>query len=137
MLPPGRLIRYDDLPGCAAAVVETAGTYPPGAEVSHAIRTVVHLGGGLVVLSDRFSSACPPPPVWRIRILHGGLADGRVATLVGRAGVTGRIVSAEGDFSVEPTLLKRLEHEIYGHLETDWLRLTGRPGDSAFDLVIS
>jgi hypothetical protein len=137
MLPPGKLIRYGDLPGCTAAAVETTPAYPPKAEVTYASRTVIHPRKGLIVVSDRFSTTRTQPPFWQARVLQGSALAGRVATLAGCVGVTGRLASADGDLSIIPSGLKRLEHEVYGGLETDMLRISGTPGDSAFDVVVS
>ena len=60
-----------------------------------------------------------------------------MATLVGREGVTGRLSSADADLSIIPSGLKRLELEGRDFLETDFLRISGTPGNSAFDVVVS
>lgn len=135
--PPGQLIRYGDLPDCAAAAVETTSMYPPKAEVVHASRTVIQPRKGLIVVSDRFSTTRPQPPLWQARVLKGSTVAGRVATLAGCGGVTGRLVSADEDVTIVPSGLKRLEHEIFGWLETDLLHIFGTPGESAFDVIVS
>jgi len=137
MLPSGKLIQYGDLPGCSAAAVDTTACYPPLAKVVHATRTVIKPGKGVIVVSDRFSTTRTQPPFWQARVLKGTIIAGTVATLAGCNGVTGRLVSAQGDISVVPSGLKRLEHEVYGGLETDLLRITGTAGDSAFDVAVS
>jgi hypothetical protein len=137
MLPAGRLIRYGDLPDCSAVAVETTSAYPPLAEVTRATRTVIHLRNGLVVVSDRFSTTRPQPPFWQGRVLKGSSVSGQVATLAGCGGVTGRLASADGSLSIVPSGLKRLQHDLYGNLETDLLQIAGTTGDSAFDVVVS
>lgn len=137
MLPPGKLIRYGDLPNCAAAAAETTPAYPPKAEVTYASRTVIQPRKGLIVVSDRFSTTRSQPPFWQGRVLKGSAVTGRVATLAGCVGVTGRLASVDGDLSITESGLKRLEHEVYGGLETDFLRISGTPENSAFDVVVS
>lgn len=137
MLPAGRLIRHGELPGCGVAAVETTPAYPPKAEVTYASRAVIHLRPGLIVVSDRFSTNRAQPPFFQFRVLKGSTVAGLVATLAGFDGVTGRLASAGGDLAIVPSGLKRLEHEAYGWLETDFLQISGTPRDSAFDVVIS
>ena len=137
MLPHGKLIHYGDLPGCAAAAVETTPAYPPKARVVYASRTVIHPRNGLIVVSDRFSTTRTQPPFWQARVLKGSSVASRVATLAGCGDVTGRLASAAGELSIVPSGLKRLEHQVYGGLETDLLQISGTPGDSAFDVVVS
>ena len=137
MLPPGKLIHAGFLPNCSAAATETTPAYPPKAEVSYASRAVIHPRPGLVVVSDRFSTTRPQPPFWQGRVLKGSSAEGRIATLAGRDGVTGRLASADGTLSIVPSGLKRLEHENLGWLETDFLHITGTPHHAAFDVLVS
>jgi hypothetical protein len=137
MLPAGKLIRHGFLPACGAAATETTPAYPPKAEVSFSSRAVLHLPPGLMVISDRFETTRAQAPFWQGRVLKGSSAVGGVVTLAGREGVTGRLASADGDLSIVPSGLKRLEHEVLGWLETDFLRIAGRPGKSAFDVVVS
>ncbi|MDR1190452.1 MAG: hypothetical protein LBK60_02150 [Verrucomicrobiales bacterium] len=139
MLPAGKLLVHGDLPDCAAAAVDTTPQYPPKAEVTASGRAVIFLKDGLLIVSDRFATARPQPPFWQTRVLKGSVADadGRAATLATVSGPPARLASADGELTIVPSGLKRLEHEAHGGLATDFLRLTGTPRHAAFDVAVA